>query len=1109
MQSLTTTSPRARRFGLLILSLLLIAAGYATRRTLLVPAHAQGQATTANTLPVADFNGDGKLDVAFIHDYRDVAIALGNGDGTFQNGEKYTLGIEPYNLQKGDFNADGKPDLAAVYQAIGSNDFYVGVLIGKGNGTFNAPVRYKLAPFTGWRGLAVGDFTGDGKLDLLAAGGNLTMLVGGGDGNFQVRQPQVVEGFTFVISAAAGDFNGDGKLDLAMVPEDNRLKLMFGNGDGTFGGLTTYDIISRPVAVVVGDYDADGKPDVVVAHESSISFFFNLSNGMLGSRRDYSVGSPLTLSSADFNGDAKPELLLSTRNNQKDSAVLLSPQCGRRISTPLKFDTLNALSNLPGDFDGDGKMDVVALAVDFDGNPQLKFTANPDAGPPASACPPGYGDPAVSFAAPIATAVGPRNYSVAAGDFNLDGRLDLAATNIDAPQGVSILLGDGAGRFSDWRQRHIPISRADHAVVADLNADAKPDLLVVRDRFDQPGVPSLFTPYFGNGDGTFRAGGDFTMPSSSRIVLETADYNGDGKVDIAAYITGAILLYPGRGDGTFGASVRTPLGAFGPRSAATADYDGDGRLDLALLASDHRGRYAVMFGRGDGSFAARESDNQGFPIQEPTEADGAGAVASGDLNGDGRPDLVIALNGSVLAYQVMLNTGGANFTKRLHKPEFGINVGVPMFGDYNGDGKLDLAYGATQALAALPGLGDGNFSWNYYADAGVGTSDAVARDFNNDGKLDVAMARTGRCGEGCPDSTVAVFLNTTSATSPQPVPTPTPRPSPTPTPTPTTHFIRGQILDQNGLGVSGIDVTLSGSQSATRRTVPGGVFSFPASPRGGNYTVTPRGGGYNFTPLSQSVTNLRADTVFNFTALPAHQMVTVHSATYRTDEHAFESIATLFGTGLSTVTSAAASLPLPTEMGGNSVRVIDSQGVDRAAPLFFVSPTQVNYQIPVGTAAGMAYVYATSADGTTSAANVLITQVAPGLFTADSSGSGFAAANVQRVKAGGEQSFEPVMQFDPARNMVVPVAVDLGAEGEQVYLVLYGTGLRFRTALSNVKATVGGQATTITYAGPQPQFVGVDQVNVLIPRSAKGAGEVNVALTVDGKAVNVVKMKIK
>jgi uncharacterized protein (TIGR03437 family) len=138
-----------------------------------------------------------------------------------------------------------------------------------------------------------------------------------------------------------------------------------------------------------------------------------------------------------------------------------------------------------------------------------------------------------------------------------------------------------------------------------------------------------------------------------------------------------------------------------------------------------------------------------------------------------------------------------------------------------------------------------------------------------------------------------------------------------------------------------------------------------------------------------------------------------------------------------------------------------------------------------------------------------IAMIAPGLFSADSTGRGLAAANVQRVKADGSQSFEPVGRFDPAQGRFVPAPIDLGPDSDQVFLVLYGTGVRHHGGLAGVKAQVGGVDAEVLYAGPQPQFVGLDQVNIRLPRSLAGRGEVDVVLTVDGKAANVVRVSIR
>jgi uncharacterized protein (TIGR03437 family) len=135
--------------------------------------------------------------------------------------------------------------------------------------------------------------------------------------------------------------------------------------------------------------------------------------------------------------------------------------------------------------------------------------------------------------------------------------------------------------------------------------------------------------------------------------------------------------------------------------------------------------------------------------------------------------------------------------------------------------------------------------------------------------------------------------------------------------------------------------------------------------------------------------------------------------------------------------------------------------------------------------------------------------VTPRLLSADGSGQGLAAAVVQRVKADDSQSYEPVAQFDAAQNIVVPMPIDLGPEGDLVFLLLYGTGIRDRSSLSAVDVKIGGVDTRVSYAGPQGAYERLDQVNVLVPRGLIGRGEVDVVLTVDGQVANTVTVYIQ
>jgi uncharacterized protein (TIGR03437 family) len=238
-------------------------------------------------------------------------------------------------------------------------------------------------------------------------------------------------------------------------------------------------------------------------------------------------------------------------------------------------------------------------------------------------------------------------------------------------------------------------------------------------------------------------------------------------------------------------------------------------------------------------------------------------------------------------------------------------------------------------------------------------------------------------------------------------------------------------------------------------------------------------------------------------------ITSVSSANYRGERLTTEMITAAFGTGLANTTLAATSVPLPVELGGTAVRIRDAGGTERAAQLFFVSPNQVNYLIPAGTGEGNARVTITAQDGTVSSGNISIGRVAPGLYTANASGLGLAAANVLRVKADGMQVFEPITRFDPSQGAFVPIPIDLGPSNEQVFLLLFGTGFRNLSALSAVNVTVGGVDAPVFYAGPQGSLIGLDQLNVLIPRSLLGRGLVDLVVRVDGQTANTIQVAIK
>ncbi len=285
------------------------------------------------------------------------------------------------------------------------------------------------------------------------------------------------------------------------------------------------------------------------------------------------------------------------------------------------------------------------------------------------------------------------------------------------------------------------------------------------------------------------------------------------------------------------------------------------------------------------------------------------------------------------------------------------------------------------------------------------------------------------------------------------------------------------------------------------------TFSVPNSGASNSIPIT-----FGDQPIVREVVNSNADSLTVIwtagTISVVRAVVSVSAASFAGGDLAAEEIVAAFGTGLATATQVATTVPLPTDIAGTTVRIRDVNGVGRNAPLFFVAPTQVNYLVPAGTANGAATVTITSGDGTISVGTVNIVQAVPGLFTANASGTGLAAATALRIKSNGMTSFEPIGQFDAGQGRIVPIPIDLGPEGEQVFVLFFGTAFRNNTGLP-VSATIGGVNAMVQYAGPQGDFVGLDQANVLIPRTTAGRGEVDVILTIGTRNSNTVKISIK
>jgi hypothetical protein len=626
---------------------------------------------------VADFNGDGRLDVAVTNESDGtVSIFLTKPDGLYAAKVDYPVGNTPVQLVAADFNADGKTDLAVV----NSGDNTVSILLGVGNGTFAPQVTYA----TGTMPVAISaaDFNGDKKTDLVIANqtaGTLSVFFGNGDGTFTLQTPAIAVGTT-PFAIVASDMNGDGKPDLLVlngtIGSSATLSLLTNSGNGTFGPASPLlnDAVS---AMAVGDVNHDGIPDIAVTVDSSDQISILLGNGT-GGFRTASVDVSNSLG-------AGPE------------AIVL------------------------GDFDHDGNIDLAVYEYYF------------------VAIYPGNGDG--TFKSPLrggipSTTVFPM---MAVGDFNNDGLLDLAAV-IQDDNTVLVFLGNGDGTLASRRDIALPASGGmAAAVVADLNGDGKKDLALAQ--FNQPSqgpIQGFITSLLGNGDSTFQT--PVSGPTSDIGIngIVAADFNADGKTDLATASVdadGGLAVFLGNGDGTFGSPISSLTGLtglnLGPMVAG--DFNRDGKSDLVVVSEDDAATNSspmyMLLSKGDGTFQETFLYNLSYGSVP--------GLATADLNNDGKLDLIAGDPNQVL---VFLGHGDGSFDAPVSYATNNSFSSSVVVGDFNGDGKLDIVAVTSGQILFFAGNGDGTFRAPVLTSTSLNGVQLVAGDFNGDGLLDLAMA---------------------------------------------------------------------------------------------------------------------------------------------------------------------------------------------------------------------------------------------------------------------------------------------------------------------------------------------------------------------------------
>jgi len=747
---------------------------------------------------VADFNGDGKLDLALLDYYANtVEILLGNGDGTFTaTASSPSVGYWPTQLAVGDFNGDGIPDLAVT----NNNASTLTILLGNGDGTFNATPSSPSVGSTP-KSIVAGDFNGDGKADLAVSDSyddTITILLGNGDGTFAAGTS--VHSGSNGGPIAVGDFNGDGKLDLAVGIQgasgaSDSVAILTGNGDGTFAltpaGLAVSS--SSIDSIQVGDFNADGIPDLVLTNAYAGTFTVFLGSGS-GSFAATTASLPtafngqVTSAVGDFNGDGRSDVVVGTPYAENVSIYTTEP-----TETATVTASISSMSPGPhlvdAGYGGDGNYNSsTSGTIQLWGVPQGTATTLTvaAAGSPVTTVAAGT---VVTLTATVTEGTNP----VTAGPVNFCDASANLCTDIHL-LGTAALTGNGTATFKfvpgpgahSYKAMFVESgyglgssSAASALTVGPAKSVAFSDTTAIS-MAGSPGAYSLTATVAGIGGappptgtvsfldtsfanaslgiatlGASTQGAGWLLSQTSALGTDpvaevTGDFNGDGIPDLAVLLSPYGYGYPsysvgiffGNGDGTFTAGPASQLSISSEIQPVmiAGDFNGDGKTDLALLISANLTASSVttLLGNGDGTFAAPLSStafNQGITGGDVT---GAGLLAA-DFNGDGKLDL--AVMGACVnncGTTILLGNGDGTF-------KVGPNPGATQSftsiatGDFNGDGIPDLLSDANGGTVYL-GKGDGTFiQWSTLLSETTGPGSALVADFNGDGVLDLAI----------------------------------------------------------------------------------------------------------------------------------------------------------------------------------------------------------------------------------------------------------------------------------------------------------------------------------------------------------------------------------
>ena len=704
--------------------------GFGNGTFAMVTKYSTGNNSSPLSVAIGDFDNDNKLDIA-VASYGTVSVGVlfGRGNGLFSDQITFftSSNSNPYSIATGDFNNDTRLDIAAI-----NYDYnYVDIILTYRNYSFLNQTTY---PTTGINSnpnsVAVADFNNDNRSDIIIANygaDNIDVFLGFGNGTFADQISYSTGDGSAPNSVTTGDFNNDNQVDIVVANNwAGTMGIFLSNGDGTFAIQITYSTgsYSGPSAVAIGDFNSDNCSDIVVANSwtNNIGIFLGNGDGTFSNQSTYSTGDgsgPQFVVVGSFNNDS--HLDIGVVNNGDGTLGIFLGHGDGTFSNQTTYSvgiTDGPTSAAVGDLNNDGQLDI-AITIYYS-RAIIIFL--------------GCGNGTFKNAATYSVGSASRPYSVAFGDWNNDDRLDIAVANCNSDN-VLVLVGDGDGTFSNEKTYPTGNNSCSCSVAfGDFNSDGLLDIAVANFNTDVVGVFLGSTYMNGLRENTYSTG---SSPRPRAIAL--GDFNKDARLDIAIanYGLGSVEVLLGHSNATFLFQTMFSTGALSfPTSVAVGHFNNDSELDITV-ANAGTDSVSILFGDGNGNFAS-------LNIYPTGSGSIPQFVVVGDFNNDKKFDIAIANSGTDSVFTLLKYDTGA-FRKQISY--FTGTDSTPRsvsVGDFNKDGWLDffVVNPGNNNIGVFLGFGDGTFSnqTTYSTGSLSNPWSTVVADLNNDSCLDIVVS---------------------------------------------------------------------------------------------------------------------------------------------------------------------------------------------------------------------------------------------------------------------------------------------------------------------------------------------------------------------------------